>query len=482
MKVHTPQEKKTRNPKNGLKLEVWKMMLLFVLGWLSASMFAFGNYLCHLQTCQKENRCLTFHLLLRSDLKGGSNLSYWAFETQRLLFWKKIWKNSAVIKPCFQGQVELRNLGRAVPPAREMQNFMQNIMTIATFPSFGDQACPSHGIFHPSDGGTRPLSAQWDQTCVPPSLLPNHQPPSRVGWLMRKHEETSLRWYNKRDCFKTTKQTHPTHESLIPCSIHQSSSSTLHPCLRSWDHHGCPNSRDRLQPVLRPWPKYRPREGELTKWQQNSKKTTVETYQPLFPSGQKTLQAGPLENPTAATLLPKNPKKDTMNQGTQVCWASASSGRIFGHGWPLSPHNRPTRSWPIIGIQFATRLPFHLWYSLVSTIVHQNIRVDFWIMNRTLGAIKGEDVHSLEATQKISRVYQYIKIELNMNRDSKYGFAIPCLKITVEAPKKSIGCFPAYITPFQISMRNSFENHDWVPTLPHLMTTSLWSPAFEITV
>mmetsp|Transcript_15639 Transcript_15639/g.49246 ORF Transcript_15639/g.49246 Transcript_15639/m.49246 type:complete len:244 (-) Transcript_15639:109-840(-) len=47
------------------------------------------------------------------------------------------------------------------------------------------RTCPSQGIFQPAPGGRRPLSLQCDQTWVPPSLLPNHQPskpgPSRLS-------------------------------------------------------------------------------------------------------------------------------------------------------------------------------------------------------------------------------------------------------------------------------------------------------------
>mmetsp|Transcript_3531 Transcript_3531/g.10289 ORF Transcript_3531/g.10289 Transcript_3531/m.10289 type:complete len:220 (-) Transcript_3531:16-675(-) len=47
------------------------------------------------------------------------------------------------------------------------------------------RGCPSHGIFQPPVGGCRSLLLLWDQTCVPPSLLPNHQPskagPSRLS-------------------------------------------------------------------------------------------------------------------------------------------------------------------------------------------------------------------------------------------------------------------------------------------------------------
>mmetsp|Transcript_123101 Transcript_123101/g.383243 ORF Transcript_123101/g.383243 Transcript_123101/m.383243 type:complete len:243 (+) Transcript_123101:126-854(+) len=35
---------------------------------------------------------------------------------------------------------------------------------------------PSQGIFQPVLGGDSSLLVQWDQTCVPPSLFPNHQP------------------------------------------------------------------------------------------------------------------------------------------------------------------------------------------------------------------------------------------------------------------------------------------------------------------
>mmetsp|Transcript_126194 Transcript_126194/g.356882 ORF Transcript_126194/g.356882 Transcript_126194/m.356882 type:complete len:221 (-) Transcript_126194:805-1467(-) len=44
---------------------------------------------------------------------------------------------------------------------------------------------PSQGIFQPAPGGRRVLSLQCDQTWVPPSLFPNHQPskaaPSRLS-------------------------------------------------------------------------------------------------------------------------------------------------------------------------------------------------------------------------------------------------------------------------------------------------------------
>mmetsp|Transcript_85786 Transcript_85786/g.265594 ORF Transcript_85786/g.265594 Transcript_85786/m.265594 type:complete len:244 (+) Transcript_85786:2224-2955(+) len=47
------------------------------------------------------------------------------------------------------------------------------------------RTCPSQGIFQPAPGGRSPLSLQCDQTWVPPSLLPNHQPsklaPSRLS-------------------------------------------------------------------------------------------------------------------------------------------------------------------------------------------------------------------------------------------------------------------------------------------------------------
>lgn len=153
-----------------------------------------------------------------------------------------------------------------------------------------------------------------------------------------------------------------------------------------------------------------------------------------------------------------------MNQGTQVCWESASSGRIFGHGWPLSPHNRPTRSWPIIGIQFLQQISlFTSGTSLCPPLSTKTLGLIFelWI-EHLLGAIKGEDVHSWEATQKISRVQQYIKIELNMKEIPNMAVWFCAWKL--EAPKKIHQLFSCLYNSISISMRNSFENHDWVPT------------------
>ncbi len=69
----------------------------------------------------------------------------------------------------------------------------------------------------------------------------------------------------------------------------------------------------------------------------------------------------------------------------------------------------------------------------------------------------------LEATQKISTVQQNIKIELSVKEIP--DMAVWCCAWKLEAQKIYQLCSCLY-NSISISMTNSFENHDCVPTQP----------------